>query len=429
MVPDLNSFQQQSEDRTHTCSQKRAHSKRSRAPKGFDKHRKKGDGEAFQGDRASHPKKKKRTRSTKFSKYIVETLSAYLGLWNHRYDYIFAPHPDPNAKPDWQTETRHPLSDRNILQAAYLFGVRPGPETTYALIDIDINSPYHPQNDPLMLGRINKALEPLGLVANIVVTSSDSLGLHIYFPCSKKLPSWQLGLAITTLLENAGFKIVPGWLEVFPNRKPYAADGSYSLFNAHRLPLQQSSYLLNDDLQPVASSEEMFVRYWHHAANRNDIDAKVLKRIIKQAQRKAYRVTGRAQKFLNDLNAEIELGWTGSGQTNRLMGRIAMRSYIFGHILGAEAPLTGRALAQDIARVARGLPGFKEYCRHQKTIDRKARDYARSIESKQRYYHYASSKTPKVVKEGPTENQRRASEAREHIRQVTIELFSQGESS
>lgn len=415
MLPDLTSFRQHSDDIENDHSLEQPGSKRPSKSKGFDKLAKK-------RDRTPYPKKKKRTK--RIGQYIVETLDSFRSLWLHRFDYIYAPHPDPDTKPNWQTETRYPLSDRLMIQGAYLFGVRPGPETTYVLLDIDKGSPYHPQRDPRALNRINEALEPLGLVANLILTSSGTLGLHIYFPCSEALPSWQLGIAITTLLENKGFKVIPGWLEVFPNRKPYAADGSYSLFNAHRLPLQQSSYLLNSDLQPIASSEEIFVRQWQQAAAHNDISIEVLEQTIRQAKRKAYRMTGKAKKFLNDLNAEIELGWTGSGQTNRLLGRIAMRSYIFGHVLGAEAPLKGKALAEDIARVARALPGFNDYCGHQKDLDKRAKSYARAIEREKRYYPYASSKIPKV-EEGPTENERRAAEAREHIQQATIALFRQ----
>ena len=415
MLPDLMSFRQHSDDIESDRSLEQSDSKRSSKSKGFDKPAKK-------RDRTSYLKKEK--RSKRVGQYIVETLDSFRALWRHRFDYIYAPHPDPDTKPNWQTETRYPLSDRILIQGTYLFGVRPGPETTYALLDIDRGSPYHPQRDPLAIVRINETLEPLGLVAQIVLTSSGSLGLHIYFPCSEALPSWQLGIAITTLLENKGFRVIPGWLEVFPNRKPYAADGSYSLFNAHRLPLQQGSYLLNDDLQPIASSEEIFVRQWQQAAARNDISIEVLEQTIRQAKRKAYRMTGRAGKFLNDLNAEIELGWTGSGQTNRLLGRIAMRSYIFGHVLGAEAPLKGEALAEDIARVARALPGFQDYCGHQGDLDKRAKSYARAIERERNYYPYASGKAPKV-KEGPTENERRAAEAREHIQQATIALFRQ----
>ena len=76
-----------------------------------------------------------------------------------------------------------------------------------------------------------------------------------------------------------------------------------------------------------------------------------------------------------------------------------MRSYIFGHVLGTTAPLTGKALAQDIARVARSLPGFKAFCGHQHDLDKRAKDYAKAIEASPRYYPYTGGKKgikPKV---------------------------------
>ena len=378
--------------------------------------------------RSTTPSKPRSKRKKKHSKgvcqYIVETLSSFLSLWDHRYDYLYSPHPDPGTKPDWRTESRHPLSDRLLVQGSYLYGLRPGASSTYGLLDIDRGSPYHPLNNPLALSRILEALEPLGLVASLKLTSSDSQGLHVYLPIAEALPSWQLAIAIAALLENAGFKIMSGWLEVFPNRKPFSPDGSYSLFNGHRLPLQQGSYLLNDDLQPIASSHQAFVRQWHLATAQNDISLLVLEQTIAQAKRKAYRVTGKAQKFLNDLNAEIEPGWTGPGQTNHILGRITMRSYIFGHIIGAEAPLNGKALVDDIVKVARALPGFSDYCGHQQDLVKKAKAWAHAIEQKQHYFPYASGKAFKA-KQGPSWNEQQAAEAREHIRQVTIELCRQ----
>ena len=415
MLPDFRGLRQQSQDRDNLRSSER------KSDNGFS-HPQSSRQSSQKRGRTPKPKKKKRRKRT--SEYIVESLNDFLALFPHRFDYIYSPHPDPGTKPNWQTESRHPLSDRLLLQGYYLYGLRPGPETTYALLDLDITSAYHPKRDPLALQRIKEALEPLGLVASLTLTSSDSEGLHVYLPCPEAVPSWQLGIAVTALLENKGFKVRPGQLEVFPNRKPYAADGNYSLFNAHRLPLQQGSYLLNDDLLPIPSSEEAFVRQWHHCAARNDLSKAVLKQTIKQAQRKAYKVTYKAEKFLNDLNAEIELGWTGRGQTNRILQRISMRSYIFGHILYAEQPLTGKALAEDIARVARSLPGFTEHCGHQRELDRRTKALARSIENS-KYYQYASGKV-KPAKQGPTENERRIAEAREHIRQVTLELCEKG---
>ena len=415
MVPDFRELRSQSHDRKETRSTDSPNHKgfnTSKSSQQFDKP-------------ASKPRRRKKKPPKPVSQYIVETLSPFLALWTHRFDYLYAPHPDPGTKPDWQTESRHPLSDRSAAQGAYLYGVRPGANTTYALLDVDKGSPYHPQRDPLAITRMIEALEPLGLVASLKLTSSDSQGLHVYLPIAEALPSWQLAIAVAALLENAGFKLRAGWLEVFPNRKPFSSDGIYSLFNGHRLPLQQGSYLLGGDLQPTASSHHAFVCQWRSAAAQNDVSVPVLEQTVRQARRKAYRISGKAEKFLNDLNADIEPGWTGPGQTNHILGRITMRCYIFGHILGAEKPLNGKALVDEIVRVARALPGFRDYCGHQRDIRKKAREWARSIESKQRYFPYASGKAFEAEK-GPTWNEQQASEAREHIRQCVIELCKQG---
>ncbi|HEY9658288.1 MAG TPA: hypothetical protein V6C65_07540, partial [Allocoleopsis sp.] len=258
--------------------------------------------------------------------YVQEWDDAFLALFPHRFDYIWAEHPNPAVGVEWQTESRHPLSDRLIRQGAYLYGVRFGAETTYCLLDIDAGSLYHPKHDPFAIDRIIAALEPLGLVSYIACTSSYSGGLHLYFPLQQPQSSWQLAIALACLLENAGFKLQPGQLEIFPNPKPYATEGNLSLFNAHRLPLQIGSYLLNKSWQPTWSDPQTFVQQWTFAQRRNDIDNKTLKQIIKQAKRKHFGISGKAEKFINDLNAEIELGWTGYGQTNRLLGRITMRA-------------------------------------------------------------------------------------------------------
>ena len=168
--------------------------------------------------------------------------------------------------------------------------------------------------------------------------------MHLYFPFQVAQNTWELAIVVTTLLENAGFRLTGGQLELFPNPRPYAIEGSLSLFNAHRLPLQAGSYLLDNDFQPIWSDQHTFVQHWQFAQNRNTVERKTLQQLLKQFQRKQYRISGKAEKFVNDLNAEIELGWTGAGQTNRLLGRITMRAYIFHHILCGGEPLTGKTL-------------------------------------------------------------------------------------
>jgi hypothetical protein len=362
----------------------------------------------------------------------VQDSDEFLALFPHRFDYIWAEHPNPDVAVNWKTESRHPLSDRLIQQGAYLYGVRFGAQTNYCVLDVDVSSLYHPKHDPLAISRICAALEPLGLVRRIACTSSYSGGLHLYFPFQHTQSSWQLAIALSCLLENAGFKLQPGQLEVFPNPKPYALDGNFSLFNAHRLPLQTGSYLLNDGLQPVLSTSQQWVRSWKIAQFDNDIDPKTLKQILKHAKRKHFGISGKAEKFVNDLNAEIELGWTGTGQTNRLLGRITMRSYIFHHVLSGGDPLEGNALVKEIVEVARSLPGYTDWCRHQHEIEHRAAEWAHCIENSH-YFHFGhhpqflkppqDSELAAAVEQAPSWNQRQSAATRDRIRRAIASLL------
>lgn len=365
--------------------------------------------------------------------YVPEGEDTFLSLFPHRYDYIYAPHPEPYDRPQWQTESRYPLSNRLFHQGAYLFGVRFGQQTNYCLLDIDAGSAYHPSRDPLAIQRIVTALEPIGLVDYVACTSSYSQGVHLYFPFETAQPSWRLSTAITTLLEHQGFKCRPGQLEVFPNPKLYVVDGTPNLFNAHRLPLQAGSYLLNSQLEPIPSSHESFVRQWYGCQRRNVVEASVVEQVLKQTKRQHYRVSEHADKFLNDLNAEIEPGWTGKGQTNYLLGRITMRCYIFHHVLQGGLPLSGDALVNEIVLAATSLPGYCDWCNHQHEIHQRAEDWARCIENS-RYFPYGTQKGKYKAKgvdidlavsgndSGITWNEQRSQTAQTKIKAVVAEL-------
>jgi hypothetical protein len=321
------------------------------------------------------------THSTDFQA-VPETEDAFLALFPWRYDYI---HSRQGFIADWRTVTNHPLSDRLIHQGFFLYGVRFGYTTAYAMLDIDADSPYHPNRDPLAIERIMQALEKhLGIVSQLTVTSSYSGGLHVYLPLGAPFRSWDIAHAIALVLESVGFIIAAGKLEIFPNRKT-TTEQRYA---AHRLPLQAGSYL-----QDAYNSKDEFVNRWHLAAEKNAIDQGAIDRVFRTLKRQPYRLTKSATKFLQDLDAEIEPGWTGPGQTNRLLGRIALRGYCFGHVIGeSDQPITGDRLVKYVISTARSLPGFREHCGHQADLADRASHWARSAESSPKYFPYALGK-------------------------------------
>lgn len=371
---------------------------------------------------------------------VREWNDEFLGLFPHRYDYIWGEQIDlrSDQKVEWKTESRHLLSDRLIKQGSFIYGVRFGAETRYCVIDIDWLSRYHPKHDRFAISRILQALEPLGLVRHLACTSSYSGGIHLYLPFQKPQKTWKLAIALQTLLENAGFKPALGQLELFPNAKLYNSNGTPSLYAAHRLPLQAGSYLLDSSWQTVHSTQAQFVQQWCLAEQGNDISAKRLERILKQVHRQRYHLSGKADKFLNDLNAEIEPGWTSYGQTNHLLGRITLRSYIFGHLIYGSAPLEGQALVDDIVKTAKSLPGYSDWCRHQHEIEKRAAEWAQCVENS-RYFHFGQGKqttpvstselTPAAlvaeVEAQLTWNEKQCQNAREKIRAAIADLLNQ----
>jgi hypothetical protein len=327
--------------------------------------------------------------------FIPEKDVAFLGLFPYRHDYIHAKH---GFNAEWRTNTKHALSDRLINQGAQLYGVRFGFMTEYAMLDIDDGSIYHPNHDPFAIGRIMAALEPLGIVAHVPITSSYSGGLHLYLPLPTAFKTWEIATAIAVLLSSAGFILEPGHLEVFPNRKT-SPEQRYA---AHRLPLQAGSYLLDADGHPCYTSREEFVSRWQLAGKQNCTDQGAIAQVLKAYERRDYKITKEAKKFLQDLDADIDVGWTGQGQTNFILGRIALRGYIFGHILedGSDQPLEGRSLVRYIVDTARQLPGFYDWCRHQSELERRAWEWVRSVEASPKYFHYDWDNGP-IVRNDP----------------------------
>ena len=334
----------------------------------------------------------------------VKETSGLLGLFPHRWDFLYAKHTKPGETPEWKTENRYPLSDRKILEGRELYGVRFDSETKYLLLDIDAGSVYHPRRDKFAIGRMTDALQSIGLENFVAITSSYSGGLHLYFPFEEPVMSWQIAGAAAWFLQCKGFVIEPGLLEIFPNPNNFDPQlGLFTKFNGHRLPLQIGSYLIDENWQLTHTTPEKFVKEWEFTQRRNAPDYRAIEwGAGKFNQRRRRALSFKAQKFLEDLNQCIEPGWSGYGQTNFLLGRITLRAYVFGHVLaGTDKPLSGDALVNEIVRTAVSLPGYETYCRHQNDIYSRAEDWARCAENHSRYWPYGGNRKKLQVEAEP----------------------------
>ena len=298
------------------------------------------------------------------------TAQTFASFFPYLWNFIYAKNIDWTSKPEWKTETRYPITGRRLYDHwadnETLIGVRFGNQTEYALIDIDKGSPYHPNNNHEKFKTVLQALEEIGLVRPLIVQSSHSEGLHIYYPLWHEVPSFGIACAIKACLQKNNCEIAAGVIESFPNTKKYDSE-----YNGHRLPLQTGSYQLDNDLQIIGRDLNQFVETWLTVQEQQDID--LLKQAIAEATANYQppKDNRKPIKWREDLEKQIEAGWTGQGQSNQLLYLMGKYARVF---LGCEED---EAIAEYITKTARAAAGFLKYCSDIKRLEQKAKDIAK----------------------------------------------------
>lgn len=301
-------------------------------------------------------------------------------LWCSIYADVLV---DSSLKVKWYTQGQFPLKSRVLWrewqEAARLVGVRPGHSTVYALLDIDIDSPYHPNQDEGAIAQIEAALETIGITRTLRIRSSWSEGIHLYIPLPDVVKTFDLAVALKNCLVPQGFQLKAGHLECFPNVKAYG-NLIKTEYLAHRLPLQpeSGSCLLDQNFNPGSSSLEDFFTQWDTAAAGQDFFT--LKQALPLARQNRFKkVRNRLNKvdsWRQDLETVLVEGWTGTGQTNQLLKEMGCYGHVFlGHC--------DEALADFIYAQATSSPGYGKWCRHQREIKMRSRVWATAIE---KYY-------------------------------------------
>ncbi len=272
------------------------------------------------------------------------------------WDFIEAPAPAPGAKPQWRTVTHYEMRPRILWQRwqdpATLIGVRFASQTLYGLIDIDAESPYGNEE---AIAQLRASLETIGITRTLLLRSSHSNGLHLYLPLPEPVKTFDLAVALEACLTTQDFQIANGTLEIFPNPKPYGVEKIIH-YNGHRLPLQPGtgSYLLDDDLNPIGDQLDRFLWLWDGAASHQDMDTlrhalKIGRDNRRKKPKHKRQPNSTVETWRQDLEAEIEAGWSGPGQTNHLLKTIACYGHVF---LG----LSGEALFTHSLETATHLP-------------------------------------------------------------------------
>ena len=320
-------------------------------------------------------------------------------LFPHGWDFILKETPESN----WKTIKKYKLTEPKLwykhTDPQQIIGLRFGTETRHGLYDIDWGSIVDPREQEKSLRSLKTQLELYGIFSFVLLQSSDSGGLHLYFFLDRPVNTFRLACVMNKAAVEAKLKIERGQLETFPNTKRYN-----SRFNGHRLPLQQGSYLLDKDYVPYSARLSDLIDAADWSAERNDTD--LLESRLDEAyewflaQKNTERVynptpedkdfieqVDYAQReikegFFNQIRIAVEQGFTGVSETNELLLTIAK----LGRILHG---LSGQRYIDYIKETVTSCPGYAQYCRHKHEIDRRCSEVARYGEK--HWYPYRTS--------------------------------------
>lgn len=252
-----------------------------------------------------------------------------------------------SLKPNWKL-SRKKLSEY-FADTYYIAGKRFNGRTSYLLIDVDACSPYHPEMGD-RFGDLLEALEGVGLVRPVIVRSSDSGGLHLYFPLGEQVKTWWTAKQLHDYLLHQGFTLRGGTLELFPNPKEKEAQ-----YNGHRLPLQAGSFLLNPHTLEVISADPAdFVAQWQVASAGNELDFTAPMTAAAESVRE-FKGDDQQSLFPNTLPP---ISWTGPHQSNSIMRSLANWGY---EKLGFTTVPT---LGEWMKAIAPQLPGYQQHTSH-----------------------------------------------------------------
>lgn len=289
-----------------------------------------------------------------------------------------------NGKVDWTSiNTSWKLSLKKLIKywqdPKHIVGKRFNSTTSYILLDVDRGSQNHFNNNADTWKSLLICLEDIGLVRPILTRSSQSEGIHIYFPFEEPVNSLHAAKVLASHLTQSGFQIQNGQLEIFPNVR------QSKNFNGIRLPLQAGSYLLNPlTLDPETDSVKVFVQRWQCAAKGNDDET-----FIRSPWWTRQVLTALQKSSASPAKQENSLPpffFTQCGQTNDILRRLANWG-IEKLGLWDEVPL-----AQWMKTIVQALRGYAEFASHDSKNDIELKNWCDRWAKSALKYHQSTKK-------------------------------------
>ena len=265
---------------------------------------------------------------------VSPIVTKLLKFFSHHWDFILK-----REGESWYTETRYILNPRNFesywQDPKISLGLRFGRQTKFGCLDLDKNSNNNPLVNPKRYRKLLKSLRKIGIKRTILIRSSNSRGVHVFFFLPEEINSFDLACALFRVLSENGFEIKAGQLEIFPNTKRYKKKGEgFSLFNGLRVPMQPGSGATLLDPKTFEPVSGEFVELMNRSSDRQDF--KLLVECCNTAREWycnfALKSKNRTQ-WQKDIEYSLKFGFTSSGQTNDILknlanlGRVLWRGY------------------------------------------------------------------------------------------------------
>ena len=341
----------------------------------------------------------------------------FLRILNPGYSYVIEESGRKSTRRGWLTAS---LLARHLglpgCQPQYL-AIRPHKMTNWLVLDIDQHrSPHHPDRGEGSLETLLERCRLMGLNRPLHIRSSTSGGIHLWFPLSQPVKTFDAALTMKRALLTPGIEsgldaesyafqeaelllLSGGVLEVFPNDK--AHDSNYK---AIRMPFTGQGNGLFVQGFGIVEEPAVFRAHWEEAAQYNqlvesrfisdcgpynlveegndgDLNFVPLNWVVPFSRRCTlpvvsavkgeglldgpHRESSASPKSVEDAKYLLRVGWTGRGQTQRLQ----LAALMVARTEYAEADL----IADEVCELLKTCPGFYLYCDHVVEILRKER--------------------------------------------------------